>query len=156
MPILWETIVPSSYQGNAWLYLDFGIETCFYGGMDAYSKTWLQFVFPVYVWMVVGLIILISHFSQRFANLLGNNPVSVLATLTLLSYAKVLCTFITAVSFIDIEYHAVPSVALTIKTITIELSDECGKHVPNMAMLVFFFLFLPYTILLPLVSGRRT
>ena len=29
-----------------WLNLDFGIETCFYEGMDAYSKTWLQFVFP--------------------------------------------------------------------------------------------------------------
>ena len=32
----------------AWLNLDFGIETCFYNAMDAYSKTWLQFVFPVY------------------------------------------------------------------------------------------------------------
>ena len=35
----------------AWLNLDFGIETCFYNGMDAYSKTWLQFVFPGYIWM---------------------------------------------------------------------------------------------------------
>ena len=26
----------------AWLNLDFGIETCFYDGMDAYSKTWLH------------------------------------------------------------------------------------------------------------------
>ena len=59
----------------AWLNLDFGIETCFYDGMDAYSKTWLQFVFPVYLWVLVGLMILVSHFSQRFANLLGNNPV---------------------------------------------------------------------------------
>ena len=30
----------------AWLNLDFGVETCFYDGMDTYSKTWLQFVFP--------------------------------------------------------------------------------------------------------------
>ena len=35
----------------AWLNLDFGIETCFYDGMDAYSKTWLQFVFPLYIWV---------------------------------------------------------------------------------------------------------
>ena len=49
----------------AWLNLDFGIETCFYVGMDAYSKTWLQFVFPVYIWVLVGLMILVSHFSQR-------------------------------------------------------------------------------------------
>ena len=78
----------------AWLNLDFGIETCFYDGMDAYSKTWLQFVFPVYIWLLVGLIILVSHFSHRFANLLGDNPVSVLATLILLSYTKILRTLI--------------------------------------------------------------
>ena len=46
-----------------WLNLDFGIETCFYNGLDAYSKTWLQFVFPVYIWVLVALIILVSHFS---------------------------------------------------------------------------------------------
>ena len=54
----------------AWLNFDFGIETCFYNGMDAYSKTWLQFVFPVYIWVLVGLIILVSHFSHKFAKLL--------------------------------------------------------------------------------------
>ena len=31
----------------AWLNLDFGIETCFYNGMDAYSKTWLQFALSI-------------------------------------------------------------------------------------------------------------
>ena len=47
----------------AWLNLDFGIETCFYNGMDAYSNTWLQFVFPVYILVLVGLIIHTSHVS---------------------------------------------------------------------------------------------
>ena len=36
----------------AWISLDFGIETCFYNGLDAYSKTWLQFVFPVYIYLL--------------------------------------------------------------------------------------------------------
>ena len=40
---------------GAWLNLDLGIETCFYDGMDAYARVWLQFVFPVYVWTLVGL-----------------------------------------------------------------------------------------------------
>ncbi len=26
----------------AWINLDFGVETCFYPGMDTYQKTWLQ------------------------------------------------------------------------------------------------------------------
>ena len=34
----------------AWLNLDFGIKACFYNGLDAYIKTWLQFAFPLYIW----------------------------------------------------------------------------------------------------------
>ena len=41
----------------AWLNLDFGIETCFFVGLDAYWKTWLQFVFPLYIWAIAGIII---------------------------------------------------------------------------------------------------
>ena len=142
----------------AWINLDFGIEACFYDGMDAYSQTWLQFVFPVYIWVLVGLMILISHFSQRFANLLGNNPVSVLATLTLLSYAKILRTFITAVSFTDLDYHNTPFTDLKYQEqhkTRVWLYDAnidylSGKHIPLflVAISVFLFLFLPYTLLL--------
>ena len=39
----------------AWLNLEFGIEICFYNGMDAYSKAWLQFVFPVAIYLGVSL-----------------------------------------------------------------------------------------------------
>lgn len=59
----------------AWLNLDLGIEACFYDGMNAYAFTWLQFVFPFYVWFLIGLIIVTSRFSDRIARTLGNNPV---------------------------------------------------------------------------------
>ena len=131
----------------AWLNLDFGIETCFYNGMDAYSKTWLQFVFPVYIWVLVGLMILLSHYSRRFANLLGNNPVSVLATLILLSYAKILRTVITALYITYLEY---PTYNRTVWLYDANIDYLVGKHIPLfiVAALVFLFLFLPYTFLL--------
>ena len=131
-----------------WLNLDFGIETCFYNGMDAYSKTWLQFVFPVYIWVLVGLMILISHFSQKFANMLGSNPVSVLATLILLSYAKILHTLIMAVSFIDLQYQYNYNRRVWLHDPNVEYL--VGKHIPLflVAILVFLLLFLPYTFLL--------
>ena len=131
----------------AWLNLDFGIETCFYDGIDAYSKTWLQFVFPVYLWLLVGLMILVSHFSQRFANLLGNNPVSVLATLILLSYAKILRTLIATVYFTHLEY---PTYSKSVWLHDANIDYLSGKHIPLflVAMSVFLFLFLPYTLLL--------
>ena len=31
----------------SWLNLDLGIETCFYDGMDIYSYSWFQFLFPI-------------------------------------------------------------------------------------------------------------
>ena len=44
----------------AWLNLDVGIETCFYDGLDSYMKTWLQFVFPLYIWFLVTIIVISS------------------------------------------------------------------------------------------------
>ena len=131
----------------AWLNLDFGIETCFFNGMDAYSKTWLQFVFPAYLWLLVGLIILISNFSHRFANLLGNNPVSVLATLILLSYTKILRTLIAAINFTYLDY---PTCNREVWLYDASVDYLVGKHIPLflVAVLVFLFLFLPYTLLL--------
>ena len=132
----------------AWLNLDFGIETCFYNGLDAYTKTWLHFVFPVYIWVLVVLMIVVSHYSQWFANVLGSNPVSVLATLILLSYAKVLRTFITAVYITHLKYPANYNRRVWLHDANIDYLS--GKHIPLflVAMLVFLFLFLPYTFLL--------
>jgi len=131
----------------AWLNLDFGIETCFYKGMDAYSKTWLQFVFPVYLWVIVGLIILASHFSRRFTKMLGNNPVSVLATLILLSYTKILRNLIAAINITYLEY---PTYNRRLWLYDANIDYLSIKHIPLFALviLVFLFLFIPYTLLL--------
>ena len=131
----------------AWLNLDFGIETCFYNGLDVYSKTWLQFVFPVYIWLLIGLVILFSHYSRRFANLLGSNPVSVLATLILLSYTKILRTLIAVIYVTYIEY---PTYNRWVWLYDANIDYLSGKHIPlfAVAVLVFLFLFLPYTFLL--------
>ena len=83
----------------SWLNLDLGIETCFYDGLSAYTKVWLQFIFPLYIWSIAGLIIVLSRYSDRVAKVMGNNSVPVLATLFLLSYAKLLRTIISALSF---------------------------------------------------------
>ena len=40
-----------------WMNLDFGIPACFYNGLDAYSYAWLQFTFPLYLWILTILII---------------------------------------------------------------------------------------------------
>jgi predicted outer membrane repeat protein len=88
----------------AWLNLDLGIETCLYDGMDAYAKTWLQFLFPAYIWAIVIIIIVSSHYSTTVSRLSGDNAVQVLATLFLLSYAKLLRVSITIFSSAVLVY----------------------------------------------------
>ncbi len=90
----------------AWINLDFGIESCFYDGMNSYALVWLQYVFPLYVWFLVGLVFVISHFSMRASRILGSNPVAVFATLNLLSYAKLVRTIIEAFFYASIETPA--------------------------------------------------
>ena len=94
----------------AWLNLDLGIPMCFYNGLTTYVKTWLQFVFPLYILALVGAIIITSKYSTRMTKIFGTNAVSVLATLILLSYTKILRILITAFSFTTLTgsegYHS--------------------------------------------------
>ena len=132
----------------AWLNLDLGIETCFCNGMDAYVKTWLQFLFPLYVWGLIGMIILGSYYSGRVAKVFGRNPIAVLATLFLLSYAKLLRTVIAALSVTYLEYPNNLQLAVWLYDGNIRYFS--GKHIPlfTAAMVCLIFLFLPYTTLL--------
>ena len=80
--------IPAITQFISWCNLDMGFEYCFVDGLDGYVKTWLQFVFPLYVWFLVVVIILGCRYSGRLSRLCGRNAVPVLATLILMSYTK--------------------------------------------------------------------
>ena len=83
----------------AWLNLDFGIETCLVVGLTAFWKTWLHLLFPLYIWLIAGVIIIMCHYSSRLTNLIGDRAVPLLATLFLLSYTKLLRTVMTVLEF---------------------------------------------------------
>ena len=127
----------------AWLNLDVGIETCFYDGLDAYSKSWLQFVFPLYIWFLIMIIIISSKYSKRAASIIGVNAVQVLATLFLLSYAKLLRLTITVFQPTHLNNHNVWYYDGNIPYLG-------NWHAPLLLVaLLFFALFLlPYTIIL--------
>ena len=131
----------------AWLNLDIGLETCFFNGLTAYGKTWLQFLFPLYIWSIAGLIIILANYSNKIGKLMGNNSVPVLATLFLLSYAKLLRTIITALSFTMLSTtHGSKAVWSADGNL-----DYLGpEHAPLFAVAAatLLFLWLPYTLLL--------
>ncbi len=129
----------------AWLNLDLGIETCFFEKMDAYAKVWLQFVFPVYLWTIVGATILLAKFSSRVSRFIGNNSVPVLATLLIFSYAKLLRNIIAVVSFTYIEFEDGSSIAVWLQDGSVEYFSAKHAVLFLMAMLFTIGYIFPMT-----------
>ena len=140
----------------AWLNLDFGIETCFVVGLTAFWKTWLQFLFPLYIWFIAGVIIIACRYSSRLTNLIGDRAVPLLATLFLLSYTKLLRTVMTIFEFGVLTHYPDES-----KIIVWRLDGNlpyCQQpHIYLFLIAVPFFLFLclPFTLFLLLIQCWR-
>ena len=153
-----ETTNPLKYFYTiflGWLNLDFGIETCFYDGMDIVAYSWLQFLFPVYLWVLMFIIILSARYSQRVAQNLGHNPVAVLATVLLISYGKMLKAIIVPLSWAKLQTIAQENSNISNDTEIVWLyngnipyRDHHHIVLVVFASLVLFFLFLPYSFLL--------
>ena len=131
----------------AWLNLDLGIETCFFENMDSSSKVWLQFIFPVYLWILIALIILLANYSSRMGRLIGSNSVPVLATLFLLSYAKLLRTIIAAVSFTFIVFEDGSDITVWLRDGNIEYFNTKYAVLFFVALIFTFLYILPLTLL---------
>ena len=132
----------------AWLNLDIGIDVCFIDGLDAFTKTWLQLVFPLYIISLVVIVIVVSEYSPRFAGLIGKkDPISTLATLILLSYAKLLSITITALSSAVLDYPDGHQETVWLPDGNVPYFK--GKHIPLALVAVLIIIIgLPYTILL--------
>ena len=126
----------------SWVSLDFGIPACLYHGMSDISKAWLQFVFPLYLWMLSSLMVFLSNRYISVTRLLGGNSVKVLSTVILLSFTKLFRAVTVAVS----------SVLITVD-LNVTSSDENarrmwlknpnilflqGKHIPLFVIGVIF------------------
>ena len=134
----------------SWLNLDFGFESCFYHGMDAYQKTWLQFVFPLYIIFLVLLVIIGCHYSKTAGKLFsrGNfNPVATLTTLILLSYAKLLRVIIDSLSVTYLTYPDGETEMVWLRDANITYFS--GKHIPLfIAAMAILLLGFVYTLIL--------
>ena len=142
---------PSSQPGFptvfvAWLNLDIGLDVCLFDGLDTYTKAWLQLAFPIYIISLVVVIITVSECSSRFATLIGKkDPVATLATLILLSYAKLLSGTIAALSFAVIHYPDGSQETVWLPDGNVKYFQ--GKHIPLfLVALLIIIIGLPYTV----------
>ena len=140
----------------SWLNLDFGIETCFFVGLNAYGKTWLQFLFPFYLWAIAGVIIVACRYSSHLTNLIGSRAVPLLATLFLLSYMKLLRTVIDATSVAVIaQYPQNTTYAVWYFDGNLRYCQHPHIYLFVAAVATLVFLWLPYTLLLLFIQPLR-
>ena len=142
--------VPLLSQLVSWINLDIGIEACFYNGMGAYAKEWLQFAFPLYLWVIIIFIIYLCRKYGKISRLVGSNAVPVLSTLLLLSYTKLVRTIIIILHKRQITLHCT-----NVKPVTVWYEDPNveygkGKHAALLSAALFLLLFfvIPYTLFL--------
>ena len=111
--------------------------------MIAVSLYYFKFVI-----LLVALVIIIGSHSSRFANLIGKkNPVVTLATLILLSYAKLLKVSFKSLSFGNLSYPG--DLVKTVWLPDATVNYLSGKHVLLFLTAVFILLVgLVYTALL--------
>ena len=117
--------VPVVSQFISWLNLDLGIEVCFFDGLDGYWNTWLQFVFPAYLFLLMGGIIFGCRYSVWLCRLCGSHAVPALATLFLMSYTKILLTVTNALSMSKLPCN---DSTLTVWSVDGNIEYGSGKH----------------------------
>ena len=144
--------LPVLHQVISWINLDFGFEVCFYNGMDSYAKQWLQFAFPLYLWIIIFIIIQLCKRYGKISRLMGSHAVPVLSTLTFLSYTKLVRTIVIVLHKREVTLHctneSVRSVSLWYEDPNVEYAK--GKHAGlfGFAILVSAFFVIPYTLFL--------
>ena len=83
-------LVKLSTMFISWLNLNLGFPLCFYNGMTELWKASLCLVFPFYLLLIVGILIVLSRFSTKVSNRLSRSSIQVLVTVVHLSFTKLL------------------------------------------------------------------
>lgn len=143
----------------AWLNLDFGIETCFVTGLDPYTKMWLQFLFPLYIWTIAGLMITVAHYSTKITNLIGSRALHTLCTLFFLTYSKL---FHIIKDILHLTALTTVSKNGTVKVDRVwlwegdrSLHDYKYLSLFAFATAIFLILWVPYTLILMFIQPLR-
>ena len=143
----------------SWVNLDLGINTCFYRDMDSCSKTWLQFVFPAYIWFLLIIIIIVLRYSSKIVQLVGRQIIPVLATMILLSYTKLIRTVFQALYYVKIPCNGDMRRLTLLRwyfDANVHYLQGCHLSLFMFSLVVLVLLIVPYTFYLltiPLFEG---
>ena len=145
----------------SWLNLDIGFDICFNTSAEVVvvhvSHAFLQLAFPVYVTCLVIIIIVASECSPKFAKIIGKgNPVAVLATMILLSSAKLLNAVLPSFSLLyrepalgsrNVDVTLVVTIKTLIETSNSTLTFEIISYLLGILLLTILSLYVIFSAL---------
>ena len=125
------------------------IETCFYNGMNQYSKVWLSLCYPLFFIFIAILLIIASRRSVIFQRLTARRALPVLATLALVSFTGLL----RIASFVLFGFKVVTSIPGEHSTTLWVIDANTALFGPKFILLyfvclIFFLILLMFNVLL--------
>jgi len=132
------------------LNLDVGFEVCFYNGMTNYTATWLRFVFPAYLLLIVLGLAIASRYSTRIEMMTRRRIIPVSATLYLLTLNKlVLITGEVLFSYTKV-YHLNSKTSEIYWSMDTDVQLFSAKYTLlfTFCLMIFIFVLMPITIFL--------
>ena len=116
--IIWPYVIPSTEVGmknkllRYMVYLlttikyQWNIPVCITNNLNELKKTAILYVFPLYFWLIVAVIVLLSRCSTRIANFIVGSSVQVLVTLMYISYSDILSISLLVLTPAHIYYNS--------------------------------------------------
>jgi len=123
--------------------LDLGVENCFYNGMDDFTKTCLQFAFPLYLILIACALIIGSRYSNKLQMLTAKRALPVLATLFLLIYTKILIT-VCSVLFLFSPISHLPGSPITFVWTNVSIFGVKHAILFTVCLVLFLILLLSH------------
>ena len=115
---LWQFVTPSydmalrnialRYMVNFLVSIKYNwyVPICITRNLNELGKTAILYFFPLYFWLIVALIVLLSHCSTRIANLIVGSSVQVLVTLMYISYSDLFSISLTVLTPAHIHFNS--------------------------------------------------
>ena len=85
------------------------IPVCITNGLNELGKTAILYFFPLYFWLIVAVIVILSRCSTRLANLIVGSSVQVLVTLMFISYSDLLSISLLVLTPAHIHFNSTNS-----------------------------------------------
>lgn len=139
--------------------LSTGFTLCFYNGMTSTVMVGMSFVFPVYLCMIVVVLVVLSRYSSRVANLIVGSSVQVLATIVHLSFAKLLSTVtrvLTMTRLIVYDSQTVSNHLVWYYDGSVEYLSGDHLILVIVSLLVIVLIILPYLVFTLFASYMRS